>query len=410
MTSSTSDRYTWKRVNGLWTKSIGPRGSRIRLFEKTKDGYYYCDVYTSGRNVRTSLGTRNRADAERKGKEILSDLLSGRIEEESSVLTLGSLWERFRTECAKWRDNGARSKKDDERSSKVLVGFFGDTADVSMLSSNELETFETAREAGGIKLPDGELTKPVRARAIQADLELLRMMCIWAMKVRRGKTGRLLRSSPFEGFEFTREANERRPIATIERFKATRKAINQLRKRDKLASGKLRWFKIELALILAEATGRRLNSIRLLRWADVDFLKSEIKWRADSDKMGIEWEIPIPKKLLKELSRFRIHLSAIGGWVFPSEQDAAKPMDRYQFDKWLRVAEQHAGLEKLNGGLWHPYRRKWATEKKPFPIADVMAAGGWKDSATLVKCYQLADHATLLKVMNGGRKRSEKTS
>ncbi|MFL5561716.1 MAG: hypothetical protein ACJ79K_09605 [Gemmatimonadaceae bacterium] len=29
-----------------------------------------------------------------------------------------------------------------------------------------------------------------------------------------------------------------------------------------------RWFSIELALVLAEATGRRLGSVRLLRWED----------------------------------------------------------------------------------------------------------------------------------------------
>jgi hypothetical protein len=34
-------------------------------------------------------------------------------------------------------------------------------------------------------------------------------------------------------------------------------------------------------------------------------------------------------------------------------------MDRHLFDKWLTVAEREAGLPKLDGGLWHPYRRKW---------------------------------------------------
>jgi hypothetical protein len=63
-------------------------------------------------------------------------------------------------------------------------------------------------------------------------------------------------------------------------------------------------------------------------------------------------------------------------------------------------AEAAAGLERLDGGLWHAYRRKWATERKELPLKDVAAAGGWKDVTTLLTCYQHADEATMLKVMN----------
>jgi integrase len=199
-------------------------------------------------------------------------------------------------------------------------------------------------------------------------------------------------------------------VATIERFAKTRQAMIELRQNEQSDSGCARWFKIELAFVLAEATGRRLNSIRLLRWEDVDLKKSEIRWRADSDKKGREWVIPVPESLRDELRQFRVHLGAIAGWVFPSESDGEKPMDRYQFDKWLRIAEDHAELKKLEGGLWHPYRRKWATERKDLPIKDVMAAGGWLDVDTLLKSYQQADRATLLRVMNEPRKLSDGTS
>ena len=36
-------------------------------------------------------------------------------------------------------------------------------------------------------------------------------------------------------------------------------------------------------------------------------------------------------------------------------------MDHHLFNKWLAVAARTADLPKLSGGLWHPYRRKWAT-------------------------------------------------
>ncbi|GAC1657468.1 MAG: hypothetical protein NVS4B3_24050 [Gemmatimonadaceae bacterium] len=51
------------------------------------------------------------------------------------------------------------------------------------------------------------------------------------------------------------------------------------------------------------------------------------------------------------------------------------------------------GLSYLAG------KRKWATEHKGMPVPDVKEAGGWKDPATLVTCYQQPDEATLLRVV-----------
>lgn len=161
---------------------------------------------------------------------------------------------------------------------------------------------------------------------------------------------------------------------------------------------------MELALVLAEATGRRLSSIRQLRWEDVDFAHHTIRWRAEHDKKGKEWVVPVPPALLTELKQFRLRLGAITGWVFAGERKPDQPMDRHLFDKWLRVAEVKAELPKLAGGLWHPYRRKWATERKHHSLKDVAAAGGWKDTETLLTCYQQPDAETLLAVMSEERK------
>jgi hypothetical protein len=48
---------------------------------------------------------------------------------------------------------------------------------------------------------------------------------------------------------------------------------------------------------------------------------------------------------------------------------------------------------KLDGSLWHAYRRKWAIERKHLPLKDVAAAGGWKDVNTLLEIYQQPDDA-----------------
>jgi hypothetical protein len=77
--------------------------------------------------------------------------------------------------------------------------------------------------------------------------------------------------------------------------------------------------------------------------------------------------------------------------------------------QWLAVAEGEGKLPKLAGGLWHPYRRKWASERMHLPLKAVADAGGWKDIATLTTCYQHTDDVTLLAVMSEPRKRREQT-
>jgi integrase len=207
-----------------------------------------------------------------------------------------------------------------------------------------------------------------------------------------------------------REKNPKRPVATIERFRATRAAMQELAAESTEGSVQSRWMKMELALVLAEATGRRLGSIRQLRWEDVDLARGQIRWRAEADKKRKEWVVPIPSVLVEEIRGFQRKLGAVGGWVFAAEKDSSKPMDRHLFDKWLTVAEKRAKLEKLDGGLWHAYRRKWATERKHLPVMDVAAAGGWNDVDTLLKVYQQPDPQTLLVVMSEPRKVSELVS
>jgi hypothetical protein len=80
---------------------------------------------------------------------------------------------------------------------------------------------------------------------------------------------------------------------------------------------------------------------------------------------------------MDELRVFLRAMGVISEWVFPAEEDPGTPMDRFLFEKWLLAAEEAVKLSKLDGGLWHPYRRKWASERKHLPLRDVAAAGGW---------------------------------
>src|SRR5688572_28434847 len=93
-------RTEWRQVNGKWTRSLGQRGVRVRLFELTKGGAYYRDLWIPGHGKsRRSLGTTDKAEAERLGRELLSALLQEGEIAESGSLPLGYLWERYQREC-----------------------------------------------------------------------------------------------------------------------------------------------------------------------------------------------------------------------------------------------------------------------------------------------------------------------
>ena len=118
----------------------------------------------------------------------------------------------------------------------------------------------------------------------------------------------------------------------------------------------------------------------------------------------------MPPKFMETVKSYRRELGAIGGSVFAATNATDGIMDRHLFDKWLMVAERAAELPKLDGALWHAYRRKWATERKhlnPNP-KDVAAAGGWKDIATLLEVYQQSDEAFMLAVMSEPKKLHER--
>ena len=90
--------------------------------------------------------------------------------------------------------------------------------------------------------------------------------------------------------------------------------------------------------------------------------------------------------------------------LFPAPRDPSTPWTRHHALKLLRRAEKAAGLTPERGNANHAFRRKWATERKHLPMVDVAAAGGWKSTETLMRCYVQADEGTMFDVMSEPRK------
>ena len=395
---------------------------RVRLFQKRSEGMFYRETHLPGvGRDRAALDTYDRDEAERLGKALLAALLTGRsrsVEAPEQPVRLGELWDRYRTECASFLDNKPVTKRDAAYRAPVLLGYFGRGRDVRTLSALDVAQYVQARRAGGIRYADDrpsgraspKVTQPVRQRSVHMDLVLLRAMLRWACTVPAGGRvdgARWVARNPLDGMRFAREKNPARPVASWDRFVATRTALANLAANALTAGERERWVRLDLALVLAEATGRRRGAIVALSWEDVDFAAGTIRWRAEYDKKGVESVVPVPPALLEELMRLRKALGALKGRLFPSAKDPSRPLPADMLTQWLRAAEAKANLPKLGQGLWHPYRRKWASERMHLPLKAVADAGGWKDVSTLLTCYQQSDEATLLAVMNEPKKRRE---
>lgn len=155
---------------------------------------------------------------------------------------------------------------------------------------------------------------------------------------------------------------------------------------------------------IVDGTGRRISAVCKLRYEDLrlddGIPHGSIRWPVDTDKTGRETTVPMSPSVRRAIDRVRRDRPGIGGaYLFPAPGDPSKPVSRHLADKWLRKAEELAGVEPQKGGLWHPYRRKWVTERKHHPDTDVAAAGGWADTQALRKCYQRPDEQTTLRVV-----------
>jgi integrase len=208
------------------------------------------------------------------------------------------------------------------------------------------------------------------------------------MRERTSTGRRLLRENPLLGIKFPRSKNPRRPVMMHDEYLRLLEVAGDVHPL------------CELGLVVAEGTGRRISAWRNLRWEDVDFQNGAIRWRAEHDKKGYEMVVPMSDAVRDALAEARRAQGAIGNTpVFPAPKNPGVPCDRHILDNWLRKAFQRAGITPQRGGLWHTLRRKWATERKGYPIKDVAAAGGWRDDKTLMTSYTQADAETVRQVV-----------
>lgn len=385
--------------SGCWSLSLGVRGLKVRVEQQRPGGTFQRVHRVGGRVTYATLGTADRHEARRLAIEFIRELETGKKDILAEPLTLKRLWDRYQQEAPSYRGNLERTRKQKQADARLLIAGLGATKRVDHLTKNDVERYVAMRHTG-VGWPDGRKTKAVRARTIQGDIKLLRQMIYWAISERLPDGTWLLDNNPLRGVKLPKEEDPRRPVTTFDRFLKLREAAQDLAATALQQRGRDRWKRWEMALVLAEATGARIGAISGLRWSDISLNPPEIRFRAEFDKRGRDRVIPIPDALAEELRAFKMTFAAVGdAWLFPcAEKDDHWP--REIFGELYDRAERHAGLPHLKGGRFHPFRRKWATERKHMSLVDVMAAGGWRDAQTLHSCYQLATTDGMLAVMS----------
>ena len=111
---------------------------------------------------------------------------------------------------------------------------------------------------------------------------------------------------------------------------------------------------MESLLIVANASGHRINSIRLLRWEDIDFQESTIRWRGEQDKTGHEHTTPMVEAARVALLKHRLRSSVpdAASWVFLAPGDSTQALSRHLARDWWERTEAAAGIARVPGRGW----------------------------------------------------------
>jgi integrase len=410
----------------LWTYSAGKYGATVTVCERQPGGILYARaLHPELREGRggyryVSLGHRDKKAAEAYANREAAKLLEGISELRQAKVTLARVFAAYKRYRTPQKSPG--EQKQDERRIAMWTAVLGGTKDPHKITLYEWEQAIARRRSGEIDGHGREVATgkriPVRARTVEVDFLWLRWVLNWATKWQNADGGYLMRESPVRGFDVPAEKNPRRPVASQDRYEKVRAVSDQVMMEIRWdGRHQLQRSYLSEILDLAHGTGRRISATCALRYRDLILEPTPatphgaIRWPGETDKESREWHMPMSGKVRTTVDRIMHERPGIGAaYLFPSPVGADRPVDRNRAGEWLQEAERLAKVPKQKGGLWHPYRRGWATARKGLPVTDVAQAGGWRSTDTLLKCYQQADDATILRVVEHAAELREVTA
>ncbi len=407
-----------------WTYAAGEKGHTVTVYEREPGGLLYARALDPslqdgrGGYRRVSLGHRDRERAKTYALDQAAKLREGRADVTAGANTLARLFALYLAKRTPRKSAGEQGE--DRRRVGMWTRVLGARKDPHMISLGEWEALIDVRQSGaiapdGTPVPEGK-REPVRLRTVGADCQWLRWVLNWGTEWRDETCHYVLRENAVRGYPIPTEKNPRRPVATADRYDALRAVSDQVLMETRWGGqrARCRSYLSEL-LDIVQGSGRRISAVCALQYQDLRLDKTKgaphgaIRWPGETDKMGKEWVAPISGRVRAALDRVLKERPAVGAaYLFPSPTDRSEPV-RYELTRdWLVEAERLAKLRKQQGSLWHAFRRGWATARKHLPDVDVAAAGGWKSTETLRRCYQQPDPETMLAVVLGGAELREK--
>lgn len=385
-----------------WSYSAGERGvNRVRVFARDRDGKLYLDWYEGvagqrPRQRRRLLAHSDREKAKAEAEQWAIKLRNGeipRVEHSHPLdaplqlqhpIRLGPLFDIYLREVTP----GKARTDHDKTAAALFITLWGRDRIVDSLCQRDWQRFIDLRRSGKLA-PAGRKKKgkkplrptPVRNRIIEHDLSLLMAVLNWATK-QKDAVGRFwLDKNPLFGQKAPTEKNPRQPMISHEQYVALLAAATKV-------DGRL-----ALALTLCRETGHRLNSVRQIRWSDIDMEARAITWRADSDKAGKEHKTPLTDEAIEALVTARKRTMTIGdGYLFPSRVSGA-PLNSDRFHTLKRQACELAKLDLPEGAGFHSFRRMFATDLIDEDFAVLGPLGGWNDPDVVRSRYQKASIA-----------------
>lgn len=399
-------------------KSFGVEESGIRVRIFRKGDRYWLDVRDGDKRIRTSARTSDRSLAEKNAVALAREIATQKlIGVTPDTLTLGQLFTAYHEHKTRGLPDGQWRRAILSRT-QLFLAAWGEATPVVSISQTHVDSYSAERRRRFAKClaASGE-TRTLRDGALDCDFRWLSSVLNWGKKHKMASGKRLLSENPLHDTAWPREKNVRRPIASHERYEKTLVQADTIDPRGRLRA----------VLVLARYTGRRESAIIQLRSSDVLLSQGRlaltlaqsgmderladhmphgaIRWSAESDKQGTLHVTPISAEVRAELERY-IALNPRGlsdAPLFPSVETPEQALSRSVATKWLVKAEKLAELPKLTGGIFHPYRRLWATERKNLPDVDVAAAGGWKGTKAMKLSYQQTTASGVLAaVLNAG--------
>lgn len=437
-----------------WSYKEGQYGCMVRVYERRGRPNLYMKFWSvpDSQMIQMCLGHADRELARQQCRQISDDLRHGRpvqkaesacapaaalpavpvpssetVTRSSQVTTFRMLFQLYLN--GKYPERTSKAYTEALRRCKIWLAFLrttdvdgGRVVSADQLGENHLSNFiQRRRTAGGICVPgvrlgttrrtprDGEEPGAIRhigERSIEADLGFLKQVLRWGHRSKRNGAP-LVAEEPRMFPPMPRELEKHRPVMGHREYRVLRRIADAI-DRQALFGCFIR---------LQDDLGWRVSALCALSAFDVDLRPTlgapygRVRKNPRNDKRKRDQFIPLSRHARATFVRLLERRALAPGdreLLFPAPRRKEEPWSRFHVRALQKRALLRAGLP-LDGLVGaHAFRRKWATERKGYPIVDVMHAGGWTDHRTLEQCYFRSDPATVLDVVTRPTRRYER--